>query len=176
MRSRYRASLPDLQHKLDAVREQEQIAAWEQEYLRVEQIRDAAAAEYAELPKLIDRIIEPFQLNEEVDKLVSNINRQNPGGYHGLVGAELKARGLDAYSSQSTYEQRDGFVVMGTFRTQTMATATGTFAPIFTGVQDDRYSANWGKVAESKRHAADAKIDRELELAEQQKREFYRGR
>lgn len=40
---------------------------------------------------------------------------------------------------------------------------------------DIRHTSEWHRAPTEQRRLNDARIDRELEIAEQQKREFYRG-
>jgi hypothetical protein len=99
LRARLRLTLPELQQKFAAAREQEDMAQWEQESLRVQTIRDNAAERFAKVPKLIDELIELFRENEAVEKECSRINGSAPAGEHRrLVAPELKARGLEAFS------------------------------------------------------------------------------
>jgi hypothetical protein len=57
-----------------------------------------AAANFARLAKLFDEIIEIFHEADAVDKLYSNVNRQAPAGGQRLLGPELYARNLTAFS------------------------------------------------------------------------------
>jgi hypothetical protein len=77
---------------------QEQVADWRLEYARVEKLRDAAAERFAEVPQLIDKLVELLQLAETVDKECSRLNQSAPPGYHHLDGPELHARNLTSFS------------------------------------------------------------------------------
>ena len=81
-RSRWRVALADLQQKFVAARQREEAADWQREYERVEKIRNDAAEQYAEIPKLMDRLIELFQLDEAVTKQCSAVNGNAPANEH----------------------------------------------------------------------------------------------
>jgi hypothetical protein len=94
-----RSVLPQLQGKFREAALREYAAEWEQRYEQVEKIRDQAAEQYAEVPKLMERLIELFRLNEDVTKQCSDVNGSAPSGEpHRLVNPELLARGLQNFS------------------------------------------------------------------------------
>ena len=69
LRARLRLTLPELQQKFAAAREQEDMAQWEQEFLRVgsfvtKQLKNGLAY----VPQLISELIELFRLAETIDK------------------------------------------------------------------------------------------------------------
>ena len=68
LRARLRLTLPELQQKFAAAREQEDMAQWEQEFLRVEIIRDKAAEKWARVPQLISELIELFRSQRQSTK------------------------------------------------------------------------------------------------------------
>jgi hypothetical protein len=98
LRARLRLTLPELQQKFAAAREQEDMAQWEQEFLRVQTIRDKAAERFAKVPKLIDELIELFRENEAVEKSAQGLMDRLLLASRRLVAPEQKARGLDAFS------------------------------------------------------------------------------
>lgn len=69
-RARLRLSLPDLQHKLDTVRAQEQAANWEIEHNRVEALRDKMVERWARVPELISELVDIFTENEALNKQI----------------------------------------------------------------------------------------------------------
>jgi hypothetical protein len=162
---------------LQTVYAEEREADYVKERGRVEQVVDAAAERFAELPQLIGGISERLQLAEEVDKEVSRLNRSAPSGWAHVLGPELKARGLTSFSSTNPRMGQDmKLPSWGHSEIMSWPIRPAVFTPAFSPPSyDDRYSADWSRAqsrANAERHA---KVDKELELAEQQKREFFRG-
>ena len=50
-----------------------------------------------------------------------------------------------------------------------------SFFPYAPAPMDIRHTSEWHRASTEQRRLNDARIDHELEIAEQQKREFYRG-
>jgi hypothetical protein len=175
IRGRLRLALPELQQKLEVARERVEAAQWEQEFLRVQTIRDEAAERFAKVPKLIDELIELFRENEAVEKECSRINGSAPAGEHRrLVAAELKARGLDAFS-RTNPPMAKGTTLPNYEQSEVMLwPPKSSFFP-FAAPQDIRHTADWHRASTEQRRLNDERIDRELADLEIAKREFYRG-
>ena len=176
LRARLRLTLPELQQKFAAAREQEDMAQWEQEFLRVQTIRDKAAERFAKVPKLIDELIELFRENEAVEKECSRINGSAPAGEHRrLVAPELKARGLDAFS-RTNPPMAKGTTLPNYEQSEVMLwPPKRTFFPFAPAPQDIRHTADWHRTSTEQRRLNDERIDRELADLEAAKKEFYRG-
>ena len=178
IRGRLKLVLPDLQHKLEAVCEQERTAQWEQEFLRVEIIRDKAAEKWARVPEIIDELIQLFREDEAIKAECSRVNGSAPNGeMRRLVGPELKARGLDSFSrgdpSMAKVTQLPDF----NHSELMLWPPRPSFIPRFGPAPSDiHYTDQWGLAADRQRRLANEKIDRELAEAEAAKREFYRPR
>lgn len=177
LRARLRLTLPELQQKFAAAREQEDMARWEQEFLRVQTIRDKAAERFAKVPKLIDELIELFRENEAVEKECSRINGSAPAGEHRrLVAPELKARGLDAFS-RTNPPMAKGTTLPNYEQSEVMLwPPKRTFFPFAPAPQDIRHTADWHRTSTEQCRLNDERIDRELADLEAAKKEFYRGR
>jgi hypothetical protein len=176
-RARLRLSLPDLQHKLDTVRAQEQAAQCEQEFLRVDALSDKGAEQFAEIPKLFAEIRDIFLETEAITAECSKFNIASPPGMH-VVPPELKARGLTNFTQANPS-------VLGVTKLPDISHSelyvwpihqpfTPAFAP--PPAIDLNTTSMWGVEASARRRAADAKVDQELAEAEAAKVEFYRGR
>ena len=177
LRARLRLTLPELQQKFAAAREQEDMAQWEQEFERVQTIRDKAAERFAKVSKLIDELIELFRENEAVEKECSRINGSAPAGEHRrLVAPELKARGLDAFS-RANPPMAKGTTLPNWAQSEMMLwPPKSSFFPFAPAPQDIRHTSEWHRALTERRRLNDERIDRELAEMEAAKKEFYRGR
>ncbi len=181
IRSRYRANLPALQHKLDAAREREFNAQREIEYRRLKTLRDEIAADWPLASAAINTLIDLFTRTSDFNRQNSQFRQSAGSGEYlrlpALLDPELVWRGLDAFSSsQPPLHQNTQLPDVDNTRLSIWPPRpASSFAPIMTGTVDDRYTSNWGKVAEAKRHAANARIDQELADAESAKLERNRG-
>jgi hypothetical protein len=179
VRSRLRSSLPALQHKYAAAEARQFAEQWEADYLRVEKIRDDAAEQYAEIPKLMDRIIELFRLAESVDKQCSTVNGTAPANEHRrLIDVELHARGLQGYSqSDPSIAKVTQLPALPRTDISAWPPRPTSFASVFApGPMDVNTTADWGVAQAARRRANDARVDQEMAQLEQQRAEFYRGR
>jgi hypothetical protein len=176
IRGRLRLALPELQQKLEVAREREEAAQWQHEFLRVEIIRDKAAEKWARVPQLISELIELFRLAETIDKECSRVNGSAPAGEHRrLIGPELKARGLAAFSRANPPIAK-GTTLPDWVQSEVMLwPLKSSFFPFAPAPQDIRYTSEWHRASTEQRRLNDERIDRELADLEAAKKEFYRG-
>ena len=175
IRSRLRASLPALQHKLDVTYAEEREADYMKERARVEKNVEVAAEAFAEIPKLIEAIIERLLLAEKTDAEVSILNRSAPSGWASVLGPELKARGLSAFSASHPRMSRD--MKLPDWNSSQLLWPRRPPAPtVATGVIiDDRFNSNWGKLAEERKRRVNNMIDADLAAAVAAKVERNKG-
>jgi hypothetical protein len=175
VRGRLRLSLPELQEKFAAAREQEDMAQWEQEFLRIQTVRDKGAENFARLPKLIDDIISIFHEAKAVDEQCSTVNGSAPPGEHRrLVGPELHARGLKSFS-RANPPMAKGTTLPDWLQSEKMLwPIRESFYPFAPAPQDIRHTADWHRASTEQRRLNDERIDRELAEMEAAKKEFYR--
>jgi hypothetical protein len=93
-----------------------------------------------------------------------------------LIGPELKARNLTAFS-QTNPPMSKGTTLPDFNHSEVMLwpirqSFYQAYAP---APMDIIHTSEWGVAVAQQRRLNDERIDRELEIAEQQKREFYRG-
>jgi hypothetical protein len=142
---------------------------------RVENNVDAAAEHFAQIPQLIDAIIERLQLAEKVDKEVSRLNQSAPPGWKHVLGPELRARQLESFSNTNPRMGRDMKLPDWAHSELMLWPPRPALNPMFTGVQDVRYSADWHVPgAQRQQQLEHERVDRELADAEA-KAEFFRG-
>ena len=176
-RGRLKLVLPDLQHKLEAVCEQERAAQWEQEFLRVEAIRDNTAKKWARVPEIIHELIQLFREDEAIKAECSRVNGSAPNGEtRRLIGPELKARGLDAYSRSDPPMAKGTTLVDWTHSQVTLWPVRQSFFPFAPGDLDIHHTAEWGLAADRQRRLANERIDKELAEMARQREEFHRAR
>ena len=174
IRSRLRASLPALQHKLDATYAEEREANYMKERARVEKNVEVAAEAFAEIPQLIAAIIERLDLAEQTDKEVSILNRSAPSGWASVLGPELKARGLSTFSASHPRIGRD--MQLPDWNGSQLLWPRRPAPTIATGaVIDDRFNSNWGKLAEERKQRVNNMIDADLAAAVAAKVERTKG-
>jgi hypothetical protein len=177
IRGRLRLALPELQQKLEVAREREEAAQWDQEFLRVEIIRDKAAEKWARVPQLISELIELFRLAETIDKECSRVNGLAPAGEHRrLVGPELKARGLKAFTRANPPLAKVTTLPNAEHSEAAAWPVRQSFFPFAPAPTDIRHTSEWHRAQTEQRRLNDQRIDRELAEAEAAKAEFYRGR
>jgi hypothetical protein len=176
LRARLRLTLPELQQKLAAAREQEDMAQWAQEFLRIQTIRDKAAEKWARVPQLISELIELFRLAETIDKECSHVNGSAPAGEHRrLIGPELKARGLAAFSRANPPIAKGTTLPDWVQSEATLWPPKSSSFSFASAPQDIRHTSEWHRAATEQRRLNDERIDRELSEMEAAKQAFYRG-
>jgi hypothetical protein len=156
VRQRLHAALPRLQARLDEVRTQETLAAWGEDFKKVEVRRDALATELAETyPMLAKKLIDLLNRIAAIDKEVGRINGSAPYGANlRLREVELEARGLDRFTLDTPSIAKElrlpHFDRSSGQPAWPPPPALPDFAAITCAAHDPRYSADWGTVAEAK--------------------------
>ena len=177
-RGQYRLALPEMQAIFRSAALREYAAEWNAKYEKVQAIRDEAAEKYAEVPELMQKLVDLFKLAKSVDRQCSDVNGSAPDGeYKRLVGPELLARGLQAYSqNEPSIAKVTTLPALPDTSRLAWPPQAPAFMPFGPGVYDVATSADWGKVADMRRAAENARVDAELAQLEQQRADFYRGR
>jgi hypothetical protein len=177
MTDRLRLSLPKLQQQFAAARKREEMVHWQQEYERLDALSDQGAEDFAEVQKHIAAICDIFLKTEAITEACSKFNRHAPPGMH-VVGPELKARGLTAFSrvnpplaKQTQLPQYDHSELL------VWPQRKPTYVPAFNPApMDINKTSEWGHAADARRRVNEERIERQLDEAEAAKREFYRPR
>ena len=191
-RDRLAATVPRLRQRLSEALSSEQAARWRNDYERVEQRRDAAAAKFAEAcPRLLAELVTLFRNNDEIDTDCRRVNSGAPANEpRRLLGVELTARRMDTYTATQPslsatvrlpdYAHSDT-IVWPVLRPNDLAIQV---AQSMAMPRDVRYSNEWWKASEAdaaerrqiaerraaQQHAADAarRAEYERNLSKQQ--------
>jgi hypothetical protein len=194
-RDRLAATVPRLRQRLSEALSSEHAARWRNDYERVEQRRDAAAAKFAEAcPRLLAELAALFRNNDEIDAECSRVNSNAPSGEaRRLRGVELQARGMTEFTS--TQPSISATIRLPDYAHSATAAwplpqphFAATFAAMTPVVRDIRHTDRWWEAAEqdaaerrqiaerraAEQHAADAARRAEYErglLKNQEERE-----
>jgi hypothetical protein len=173
---RLQAALPRLRNKLTEVLEAERHARWRADFERTEKRRDAAATKFAKAcPELLAGLVELLRETATVDTACQRVNSLAGSGEPHLLGVELTARHLDAFSSvlpsiSATVRLPDfqhSATMMWPPPTQPFAAAFAAATPV---VRDIRHTSEWWRAAEA--DAAERRAA-EQDAATAQAREAY---
>jgi hypothetical protein len=171
-RDRLQAVLPKLRSRLTAALSSEATARWRGDFERVEKRRDEAAAKFARLcPELLANLVGLMREAEVVDQECLRVNGLAPSNEPlRLLGVELTARRLDAFSSgQPSISQT--IRVPDWQHSAEMAWPppqpdfAATFAATMPVSHDIRHTADWWRAAEA--DAAERRQLAERRAAEQ---------
>jgi hypothetical protein len=154
---------PRLERRLAAVETAEEFARADAEYQRLKVKRDAAAAAFAKYPDLVAQSVEILHTARAFDAECDRFNSAAPGGEHRrLLGVELVARGLSAFS---IYQPEISAAVHLPEFDNSELTAwppqPNVAALVGPVAFDQRYSADWGLLKEREAQAARDKNQRE---------------
>jgi hypothetical protein len=99
-RDRLRTVLPRLQQRHEEVTAAEYLVAWKETFSRLKIVRDEISEELSQYPDLVAKIANVFGRAVALDAELSRLHQARPAGValH-LLGAELMARGLEAFSA-----------------------------------------------------------------------------
>jgi hypothetical protein len=96
---RLRTLLPELRQRYQQVAAAEFLSKWHSDADVVETKRDALAAEWAFYPEMVARLVDLLTRSKAFDEEISRLHQARPAGVpRHLLGAELVARGLEAFS------------------------------------------------------------------------------
>jgi hypothetical protein len=182
-RDRLQAVLPKLRSRLTEALGSEAHARWRGDFERTEKRRDEAAAKFAQqCPELLASLVGLMREAEAVDQDCLRVNALAPASEpRRLVGVELSARGMDAYTAtQPSISQT--IRLPDWQHSDTMAWPmpqpdfAATYAALTPVIRDIRHTADWWQAAAQdateRRQIAERRA-REQEAATAQARAAY---